>query len=36
VRAGEKVVLEGLDRLREGREVEIVSTPVADPPVAAK
>jgi membrane fusion protein, multidrug efflux system len=36
VRAGEKVVLEGLDRLHEGREVEIVSTPVADPPVAAK
>jgi multidrug efflux system membrane fusion protein len=36
VGAGEKVVLEGLDRLNEGREVEIVSTPVADPPVAAK
>jgi multidrug efflux system membrane fusion protein len=32
VRAGEQVVLEGLDRLREGRDVTIVE----DPPVAAK
>jgi multidrug efflux system membrane fusion protein len=32
VRAGERVVLEGLDRLRDGRDVDII----ADPPVAAK
>jgi multidrug efflux system membrane fusion protein len=32
VEAGDRVVLEGLDRLREDREVEIIS----DPPVAAK
>jgi multidrug efflux system membrane fusion protein len=32
VQAGERVVLEGLDRLRDGRDVDII----ADPPVAAK
>jgi multidrug efflux system membrane fusion protein len=42
VRAGERVVLEGLDRLRDGRDVEIIADqaaadpPVAEPPVAAK
>jgi multidrug efflux system membrane fusion protein len=32
VQAGERVVLDGLDRLRDGRDVDII----ADPPVAAK
>jgi multidrug efflux system membrane fusion protein len=42
VRAGERVVLEGLDRLRDGRDVEIIADgaaadpAVAEPPVAVK
>jgi multidrug efflux system membrane fusion protein len=36
VEAGERVVLEGLDRLRDGRQVEIVADGAAEPAVAAK
>ena len=42
VRAGERVVLEGLDRLRDGRDVEIIAAPAGaeqpatEPPVAAQ
>ena len=36
VQAGDRVVLEGLDRLREDREVTIVDGTAAEPPVAAK
>jgi multidrug efflux system membrane fusion protein len=36
VEAGERVVLEGLDRLRDGRQVEIVADDAAEPAVAAK
>lgn len=36
VNAGDRVVLEGLDRLRDDREVTIVGDGVEEPPVAAK